>query len=159
MILSLTSQFDINQQGESLPDAGDDDAGEDDDGGVHNDVKDAVPREGGAETAQRKKGKTSSKKREKARESKKGAGDRIFGDVAPLNSLTRRAVLIRTCAPYAVEVAEAVNHESRMRGAKRAFEAWNIHGLSDKAPELMNGDFLHSNLYGVALNLHNTAIR
>ncbi len=37
-----------------------------------------MPREGGAETAQRKKGKsgkTSSKKREKARKIKEGAGD------------------------------------------------------------------------------------
>ncbi len=64
MILHLTSQFDIDRQVESQPQDGEDDTGED---GVHEVVEEAAPLEGGAVTAQSKKGKTSSKKREKAR--------------------------------------------------------------------------------------------
>ena len=55
-----------------------DDYGEVDDGGLHDYVEDALPREGGAETAQSKKGKsgkTSYKKGEKVRKIKEGAGD------------------------------------------------------------------------------------
>ncbi len=83
---------------------------------------------------------------------KEGAGylTALFGDGAPLHSLTWRAVPIWTCGLYAVEVAEAVNHDARLRSAKIALEAWNIHGLRDKASELMKGDLLHPNLYGVA---------
>ncbi len=99
----------INQEVDSQPQDDDDDAGE-----------------GGAETAQSKSGKTSSKKRGKAR---KSAGDTVFGDGAPLHSLTRRAVPIWTCGPYAVEVAEAVNHDARLRGAKVALESTESGGL------------------------------
>ena len=146
MILPLTSQFDINRQVESQTQVCEDGDGED---CVHDVLEDAEPLEGGAETAERKKGKTSSKKGERAR---KSAGDTIFGDGAPLHALTRRAVPIWTCGPFAVEVAEPVNHDASLKGAKHALEAWNIHGLRNKASELMKGDFLHANLYGVAQN-------
>ncbi len=114
-----------------------------------------MPRGGGAETAQStkgKSGKTSYKKGEKVRKIKEGAGDLtvLFRDGAPLHSLTRRAVPIWTCGLYAVEVAEAVNHDARLRGAKVALEAWNIHGLRNKASELMKGAFLHLNVYRAA---------
>jgi hypothetical protein len=122
----------INQELDSQPQDDDDDAGE-----------------GGTETAQSKSGKTSSKKRGKAR---KSAGDTVFGDGAPLHSLTRRAVPIWTCSQHAVDVAEAIHHDVRLRAAKHALEAWNIQGLRHKASELMKGDFLHSNLLGVAQN-------
>ena len=119
---------------------------------MHDVLEDAEPLEGGAETAQRKKGKTSSKKRERER---KSAGDTVFGDGAPLHSLTRRAVPIWTCSQHAVDVAEAIHHNVRLRAAKHALEAWNIQGLRHKASELMKGDFLHSNLLGVAQNCDN----
>jgi hypothetical protein len=82
-------------------------------------IKVAVPQEGGAETAQSKKGKISSKICEKARKRKEGAGDTatMFGDGAPLHSLTRHAVPIWTCGPYAEEVAETISHDARLRRA------------------------------------------
>ena len=85
-----------------------------------------MPRGGGAKTAQSEKrmsGKTSYKKGEKLRKIKVGTGDlaALFGDGAPLQSLTRRAVPIWTCGPYAVEVPEAVNHDARLGGAKGCF--------------------------------------
>ncbi len=122
----------INQQVDSQPQGDEDDAGE-----------------GGAETAQSKRGETSSKKRGKAR---KSAGDTVFEDGAPLHSLTRRAVPIWTCSQNAVDVAEAIHHDVRLRGAKHALAAWNIQGLRHKALELIKGDFMHSNLLGVAQN-------
>ncbi len=88
--------------------------------------------------------------REKSLKSKEGAGDTIIKDGVPLHSLTLHAVPLWNCGPYAVEVAEAVNHDARLRGAKHALEALNIYGFRDKASELTKGDFLHSNLYGVA---------
>ncbi len=84
MIIPLTLQFDIlvNRHVETQPQVGEEDAGED---CVHDCVEDTVPREGGAETAQSKKGKTSFKTREKVR---KSAGDTVFGDCVPLHSAT-----------------------------------------------------------------------
>jgi hypothetical protein len=124
----------LNRQGE---------AAEDDDGFHENEAEDRVI-EGGA------KGKTATKKRGRARQSKEADPDKVFGDGGPLHALTRRAVPIWNCSASAVDVGESVHHTARLNGAKLAAEAWNINGMRAKASEVMTGDYLRKSLYGVA---------
>ena len=91
----------------------------------------------------------------KKRSRKSGKGkevdpDKVFGDGAPLHSLTRCTVPIWNSSASAVDVGESVNYQQRLSGAKLAAMAWNINGMRDKASEVMIGEFLRPSLYGVA---------
>ena len=91
----------------------------------------------------------------KKRSRKSGKGkevdpDKVFGDGAPLHSLTRCTVPIWNSSASAVDVGESVNYIQRLNGAKLAAMAWNINGMRDKASEVMIGDFLRPSLFGVA---------